>query len=69
MDGEEGVLLDIDLSHTNSSRSITFNEYYETSISSDIDPATFQIQQVTLLPYKVRKFRTPERNAFILTFE
>ena len=44
VDGEDGVLLDIDLSDTNSSHSITFEQYYETSISSEVDPATYQIQ-------------------------
>lgn len=46
VDGEAGVLLDINLADTNSSTSITFREYYETSISSALDPATYEIQQV-----------------------
>ena len=52
LDGEEGVMLDINLVDVNASKTVTFREYYETSIETELDPATFELQQVSteLLP-------------------
>ena len=56
LDGEEGVLLDINIADDTNNNSITFQEYYQTSIENELDPATAELQQVSSL-LKIRKFR------------
>ena len=49
LDGEEGVLLDINIADDTNNNSITFQEYYQTSIENELDPATAELQQVEFI--------------------